>query len=49
MSKMHDFDNEFSKIAKRWDSPVNLQFRWLEIAWYGQIVVFQTDYGEIKL
>jgi len=41
MSKMHYFSNKFSKIVKlndRW---------WPEVAWFGQIVVFQTDYDEI--
>jgi len=47
------FDNKFLKIAKRWGlsapSPFNLRFWWLEVAWFAQIVVFQTDYDEIKL
>jgi len=45
---MHYFSNEFSKTAKRWGfpspAPLNLQFWWTEVLWFGQIVVFQVDY-----
>jgi len=40
MPKMHYFSNKFSKIAKRW--PLNLQYWWPEVAWFGQIAAFQT-------
>jgi len=53
MSEMYYFSNKFSKIAKRWGlcSPasLNLRFWWPKVAWFGQIVVFQTDYDEIEL
>jgi len=26
-----------------------MQFWWLEVVWFGQIVVFQTDYDKIEL
>jgi len=29
-------------------APLSLRFWWPKVAWFGQIVVFQTDYGEIK-
>jgi len=45
MSKMHYFSNKFSKITK----PLNLQHWWLEVLWFGQIVVFEADYDKIKL
>jgi len=28
---------------------LNLRFWWPEVAWFGQIVVFQSDYDENKL
>jgi len=53
MSKMNYFSNKFSKIAKRWGSPPPessfLQFWWSKVAWFGQIVVFQTNYDKIEL
>jgi len=30
-------------------APLNLRYWWPEVAWFGQIVVFQTDYDEIEL
>jgi len=39
------FSNKFSKIQR----PLNLQYWWLEVSWFGQIVVFEADYNEIKL
>jgi len=50
MSKMHYFRNKVSKIVNRWapvPPPINLRFWWL--AWFGQFVVFQTDYDDIEL
>jgi len=44
MSKMHYFSNKFSKIIKRF----NFQW-WPEVSWFGQTVVFEVDYDEIKL
>jgi len=45
MSKMHYFSNKFSKFAKRWGfpppAPLNLQYWWLEVPWFGQIVVLK--------
>jgi len=29
-------------------SPSFLRFRWSEVAWFGQIVFFQTNYDEVK-
>jgi len=53
MYKMQCFSNTFLKIAKRWGSPplapLNLRFGWHKVAWFGQIVLFQTDYDKIKL
>jgi len=54
MSKMRYFSNKFSKIAKRWELSASQRlttflYWWSEVAWFGQIVVFQTDYGEIEL
>jgi len=53
MSKMHYISNKFSKIAKHWGfpspAPLNLQYWWLKVQWFGQIVVFEADYDEIKL
>jgi len=30
-------------------APLNLQYWWPEVPWFGQIVVFQADYDEIEL
>jgi len=53
MSKMHYFSNKFLKLAKRWGlsaiAPLNLQYWWLEVPWFDQIVVFEADYDEIEL
>jgi len=54
MSKMHYFYNKFFKIAKRWglfapQRPLNLQFWWSEVPWFGLIVVIQADYDEIEV
>jgi len=42
MSKMHYFSNKFSKIANAGGftptAPLNLQYWWLEVPWFGQIV-----------
>jgi len=50
---MHYFSNKFSKFAKRWGSPpptsLNLQCWWPEVPWFGKIVFFLADYGEIAL
>jgi len=40
MSKMHYFSDKFSKIAINWP----LTFDFVEVARFGQIVVFQTNY-----
>jgi len=40
MSKMHYFSKfKFSKITKR--APLNLQYWWTEVLWFGQIVVLK--------
>jgi len=50
MSKMHYFRNTFFKTAKRSEAPCpNLWCWWPEVAWFGQIVVFKTDYDETVL
>jgi len=53
MSKIHYFSNKFSKIVKRWGfplpAPLNLQYWWPEVPWFGQMLVFETDYDKIKL
>jgi len=53
MSKMQHFSNKSSKVVKRWGlsapSLLNLQCWWHEVAWFGQIVFFQTDYDKIGL
>jgi len=50
---MHYFSNKFPKTTKHWglstSGPLNLQYWWPEVTWYGQIVVFQSDYDEIEL
>jgi len=52
MPKMHYFSNKFSKIFQCWGAsppaPFNLQFWWSEVARFGQIMVFEIDYDEIK-
>jgi len=41
MSKMHSFKTSFERSTK---------LRWLsEVAWFGQSMVFQTDYDKIQL
>jgi len=30
-------------------APLNLQYWWPEVSWFGQIVGFQVDYDEIEL
>jgi len=39
---MDYFSNKFSKIAKRWGlsapAPLNLQYWWPDVTWFGQIV-----------
>jgi len=41
MSEMHYFSNKFSKIAKHCGlfapAPLNLQYWWPEVPWFGQI------------
>jgi len=53
MSKMHYFTNKVQKSPSARDSPppapLNLRFWWPKVAWFAQIVVFQTDYDKIKL
>jgi len=53
MSKMHYFSNKFLKSPSAGGSPPLaysfLRFWWFEFAWFGQTVVFQTNYDEIKL
>jgi len=53
MYKMHYFSDKFSKISKRWGFPppvpLNLQYWWLEVPWFDQIVVFEADYDKIEL
>jgi len=48
MSKMHYFSNKFSKIAKRWGlsapAPLNLQYWWPKVPWFGHMAVFEADY-----
>jgi len=41
MSEMHNISKKFSKIA------LNLQYCRLEVALFGQIVAFRTDYDKI--
>jgi len=52
MSKMHYFSNKSSKIAKLWglsaSNTIFLWCRWPEVAWFDQIVVFQTNSDEIE-
>jgi len=43
MSNMHYFSNIFSEII------LNLRFWWFEVMWFGQIVIFETDYEKIEL
>jgi len=44
---MHYFSNKLLKIAKRWGvpppAPLNLQYWWPEVPWFGQIVVFEAQ------
>jgi len=53
MSKMHYFSNELKKLPSAGGfphpAPLNLQYWWLEVPWFGQIVVFEADYDEIEL
>jgi len=53
MSKMHNFSNKSSKIAKRcWLSapnPFKIRYWLPEVAKFGHIVVFQKDYNKIEL
>jgi len=30
-------------------APLNLQYWWLEVSWFSEIVVFEADYDEIEL
>jgi len=30
-------------------APLNLQYWWPEVPWFGQLVVFEADYDEIEL
>jgi len=52
VSKMRNFNNKFSKIAKHWgfcvpmQRPINLRFWWRKVS---QILVFQIDYDKIEL
>jgi len=53
MPKMRYLNNKLSKIAKRWgqrfpSSPLP-SILWPEVAWFAQIVIFQTNYNEIEL
>jgi len=51
MSKMHYFSNKVLKIANARGSPpqmpLNVQYWWPEVPWFGQIVLFRA-YDEIK-
>jgi len=53
MSKMHYFSYKFSKMAKTGSvpppAPLNLLYWWPEVPWFGQMVVFESDYDKIKL
>jgi len=56
MSKMHYFSNKFSKTNIKNFKVLSLcsnaplkRFLWLEVAWFGKIAAFQTDYEEIEL
>jgi len=53
VTKMHYFRTNFQKSLSAGGSPpqrqLYLRFGWSEVAWFGQIVFFQTDYDEIKL
>jgi len=58
MSKIHYFNNKFSKIAKLGvkspqsfppPAPLNLRYWWHEVPWFGEIVVFEVDYDEIVI
>jgi len=44
-----NFQKSFSAGGFPPPAPFNLRFWWSEVARFGQIVVFQTDYDEIKL
>jgi len=50
---MYYLSNKFSKITERSElsapSAVNFQFWWPTGGYFGQIVVFQTDYDKIEL
>jgi len=48
MSKMHHFNNNFSKIAKRWGSPPPLSFDVGKLK-LRDLARLQTDYDEIEL
>jgi len=43
---MHYFSNTFSKIAK---ARFTFRYWWTEVTWFGQIVLFHSDYDEIEL
>jgi len=43
MSKVYYFSNKFSKIVKSdfpSPAPLNLQYWWSKVPWFGQIMVF---------
>jgi len=53
VSKMHYLATNFQKSPSAEGSPLpaplNLRFWWPEVTWFGEIVVFQTDYDEVEL
>jgi len=53
MSKMHYFSNKFQKSPSARSfppsAPLILQYWWPEVPWFGQMMVFEADYDEIKL
>jgi len=53
MSKMHYFVTNFQKSPSVGSfsppAPLNLQYWWLEVSWFGQIVIFEADYDKIEL
>jgi len=53
MFKMHYFSDNFSKSPSAGGflppAPLNVQYWWHEVPWFGQIVVFEADYDKIVL
>jgi len=54
MPKMHYFkvtnlQKSPSAAGSPPPAPINLQYWWSQVPWFGKIVVFQADYDEIEL